>query len=321
MKPVRQADVAKAAGVSRGLVSLALSGSGRVAPETVERIQKVARELGYSRNFTAATLASARSTLVGVVLPNLRNPYFESLVSAYQNEADRRGLLTLAATAAGHLGRLERLLDQFDQLRVRGIILVTPDQDSLVYQSIAERYPVVAAGVPLTHELISTVHIDEFKAARLIAHHAVDTGCTQVVYVTNDQTDASTRYRLAAIEQETDSSGLKLEHYTIRDGRLGELTSREATCYLVQNDLMAIDVVAYLKASGARPGIDFPVMSYDNTYLAENPQFLFTSIDQDPAQQAQLSFDLIEANRQVGTERVVEPRLIVRASSRNLARS
>ena len=100
-----QRDVARAAGVSRGLVSLALSGSSLVADDTRERIVQVAHELGYTRNLGAASLASKRSPVVGVVLPDLRNPFFESVVDNLQHEADGLGLLPLVATSADDRSR------------------------------------------------------------------------------------------------------------------------------------------------------------------------------------------------------------------------
>ena len=70
-----QSDVARAAGVSRSLVSLALSNSPRVAPKTRERIQRVAVDLGYRVNVAASSLARQSSTIIGLVLPNLRNVF------------------------------------------------------------------------------------------------------------------------------------------------------------------------------------------------------------------------------------------------------
>lgn len=74
---VTQSDVARAAGVSRSLVSLALSGSPKVAQDTRAHVLRVAGELGYRVNMAASSLARQRSTIIGLVLPNLRNAFFE----------------------------------------------------------------------------------------------------------------------------------------------------------------------------------------------------------------------------------------------------
>ena len=74
---VTQDDVARVAGVSRSLVSLALNGSPKVAAETRRRIAEAATTLGYRVNAAAASLARQRSRTIGLVLPNLRNAFFE----------------------------------------------------------------------------------------------------------------------------------------------------------------------------------------------------------------------------------------------------
>ncbi|MBB5847158.1 LacI family transcriptional regulator [Mobiluncus mulieris] len=316
MRQITQTDVAKAAGVSRGLVSLALSGSNRVAPDTAERIKKIAKELGYSRNFTAAMLASSRSTLVGMILPNLRNPYFESLVCAYQNEADNRGLVTLAATASPESGRLDKLLDQFEQMRVKGIILVTPYCPAQHFEDLAVKYPVVAVGVPSMGEYISAVHIDEYEAAELISSHALSRGIGRINYVADSGADSASQYRLEAIKAATKDCGIDLIIKSHDSYLRRRLNIERGECYLVQNDLIAIDVISAIKAAGMMPGSDICVISYDNTYLADHPQFELTSIDQNPQRQAELSFKILDGSPGAATECIVTPRLMVRDSSR-----
>ena len=102
MRNPTQADVARMAGVSRGLVSLALAGRPGVSSATRRRIQDAADRLGYSRDLSAASLATGSSPVLGIILPNLRNPFFRDgrLVSF------RRGGACWVVTARGHrLGR------------------------------------------------------------------------------------------------------------------------------------------------------------------------------------------------------------------------
>ena len=111
-----QSDVARLAGVSRGLVSLALSGSPMVAEDSRRRILAAAEELGYTRDLGAATLAAGRSQVLGVVLPDLRNPFFEDLIDALQRRAhgaadlggggvETRAVLHASHASPGRAGR------------------------------------------------------------------------------------------------------------------------------------------------------------------------------------------------------------------------
>ena len=93
-----QADVARKAGVSRGLVSLALSDSPRVNAKTKANILHVASDMGYVRNQNAAFLSTSGTDLLGVVLPDLQNPFFEEVEDALRLAAEENKLLSLVST-------------------------------------------------------------------------------------------------------------------------------------------------------------------------------------------------------------------------------
>lgn len=320
---ITQSDVAREAGVSRGLVSLALADSPRVATETKERIREVAARLGYSRNFGAAALASSRSMLIGVVLPNLRNPYFESLVAAFQAESEARGYTVLTATASGDEARERAMLEHFQTMRVGGLILATPSRPASHYVSIASRLPLVIAGSPYDGGPAHVVHIDEFEAARIAVTHAVDRGYCRVVYLAEDVDSEAAGYRRAAIVAAAEAAGLEVDVMTpvASAEQFGTQAKREpgSVCIFAHNDYLAIDVVSQLRQAGIVPGSDVGIISYDNTFLARHAGFDLTSIDQRPDVQAKLALDAIEAlaadSDPSGGDIVVSPQLVVRTSS------
>lgn len=319
---VTQNDVAKAAGVSRGLVSLALSNSPRVARETKERIQTVAESLGYLRNFGAATLASARSTLVGMVLPNLRNPYFESLVAAFQAESESRGLTVLTATASGDEEREIAMLKHFQAMRVGGIVLTTPSRPASHYASYTSQLPLIIAGAPYGDGGVTVVHIDESEAARMAVGHALQRGYRSFAYVASDAEDEATAYRRSAITAACEDTGREL-HIVCpgEDEQIVDSAKKNpgSLCVIAHNDYLAIDIVSLVRQSGLRLGSDLGVLSYDNTFLARHSGFDLTSIDQQPDVQARLALDALDemvampdaAPRDI----VVPPTLVVRTSA------
>lgn len=319
---VTQSDVAKAAGVSRGLVSLALSDSPRVADETKKRILSVAEDMGYSRNFGAAALASSRSSLIGMVLPNLRNPYFESLVAAFQTECEARGLTVLTATASGDERREIAMLEQFHAMRVGGIVLATPSNPASHYASFASRIPLIIVGSPYDDGPAHVVHVDEFEAARLVLAHATSRGYSRIAYMTQQDDDEATAYRRAAIEaacadasQELTSFGPDEATQVIASGG----RERGSLCLIAHNDYLAIDLISAIRTADLSPGVDVGVISYDNTFLAQHSGFGLTSVDQQPDRQARLALDVIEAPvddaGRRGSEHVVPPILVPRVSA------
>jgi len=141
-----QSDVARAAGVSRSLVSLALSGSPKVAAGTRERIEEVAASLGYRVNVSASSLARKRSTIIGLVLPNLRNAFFEQIAACLGRAAARRGLTLFVTVGSDQSEVLHQAVESLLGVRVAGIIFVSPWLPGEDLVAIGEEVPVCVIG-------------------------------------------------------------------------------------------------------------------------------------------------------------------------------
>src|SRR5690242_20911962 len=102
-RPTTMRDVARAAGVHPGTVSRVLNPvtRGLVNPRTAERVDKAARELGYSLNPIARGLKTRRSFSVGVVIPDLTNPLFPPIIRGMDEVLERAGYTTLVASTDG----------------------------------------------------------------------------------------------------------------------------------------------------------------------------------------------------------------------------
>jgi DNA-binding LacI/PurR family transcriptional regulator len=135
-------DVARAAGVSNATVSQVLSGSRPVADETRLRIEQVIAELGYRPNTFARALKTLRSQLVGVVLPDLTNPFYPILVRGAQDELGLNGYhAVIVNTDAERAQELELVAELVDR-QVDGLVLTTFTLSDADYAGIA------AKGVP-----------------------------------------------------------------------------------------------------------------------------------------------------------------------------
>src|SRR4051794_1513383 len=146
MKPPTIRDVAEKAGVSKSLVSLVLRGSAQVRPEKRDAVLRAARELGYRPNAAARSLSEQRTRAVGVLLNDLRNPWFVDLLDGLNALLHEAGLRMLLADA-----RLNRRTGQdpagpFLDLGVDGLVVVGTLPDPAALGAVAERLPVVVAG-------------------------------------------------------------------------------------------------------------------------------------------------------------------------------
>lgn len=325
---VTQADVAREAGVSRGLVSLAMAGNPNVADETRERILEAAKRLGYTRNLGAAMLAAKASPVVGIVLPNLQNPFFESVVSAIQRVADTRNMLALTATGSSSESRERKVIESFIGLRASGVVLVSPTLPSSVLADLAKEIPLCLVGAPAAGGSAMGVHIDEVYAARLAVQHLLERGFTHVVFFSlpeEQATDPAVRERLAHYREVSKAQGIEPQvrwlfdpqdiMSEIRELRDDASPRGEKLGVITHNDQLGINVITSIRALGLTPGEDVGVVSFDNTFYAARPEYDLTSIDQDVNEMARTVFDMFGKKSIETQDVVVQARLVARSSS------
>ncbi|WP_229818477.1 LacI family DNA-binding transcriptional regulator, partial [Streptomyces chromofuscus] len=123
-RPPTIRDVAEHAGVSKSLVSLVLRGSDQVRPEKREAVLRSVRELGYRPNAAARSLSERRSRTVGVLLNDLRNPWFVDLLDGLNSPLHAAGLRMLLADARLNRRTDDDLTGPFLDLGVDGLVVV-----------------------------------------------------------------------------------------------------------------------------------------------------------------------------------------------------
>lgn len=322
-----QSDVARVAGVSRSLVSLALSGSPKVARETRERIQAVAAKLGYRVNVSASSLARRRSNIVGLVLPNLRNAFFERVARCLGEAAQERGLTLFVTVGAEQPEVLHQGIESLLGVRVAGIILVSPWLPDADLLAIGEETPTCLIGRRSPGGRVDAAHIDEPAAAQLVVDHLTRLGARTIAYIGPRLIDEASRdERERALVAAAVGAGVALVAYDC-DEDAGPAVRRaveehpEPLGLVMHNDGYAIGAVPVLAAT---PRPDAPVLlaSYDDTYLAERGEFALTSINQHDEDLARAAIELLcgrsEGENATAPARVVTvaPELVERASSR-----
>ncbi|MDO4899173.1 LacI family DNA-binding transcriptional regulator [Actinomyces sp.] len=319
-----QQDVADAAGVSRGLVSLALKGEGRMSAQTRRRILDAATRLDYHTNAAAAELAARHSTRLAVVVPYLDNPFFDLLLRALRRRAKEAGY-TLVALVSDLADDLESsTIDDVLSLRPAGLILPGTSMTSEELQNLGRRVRLCVIDRTLPESAgIATVRLDEMDAARLTVAHLTSHGYTRLAFLS-----PATRLREAILSERIEqcrcaaaSAGIDFIEVDADAGIRSGITramdaGRGPLGLIAYNDLLAIDAVA----AGLGLGLGIPqqlgISSYDNTSLAERAELSITSIDQRPRMLAAGAVEALLTPGDIsGFHRVVPARLIERAST------
>jgi DNA-binding LacI/PurR family transcriptional regulator len=319
-------DVAQRAKVSKSLVSLVMRGSQNVSEERRVAVLRAASELGYRPNEHARALAQGRTRTVGVLISNLRNPFFAEVIEGLQEELGASRYRTLLGTGARdarrELGATEAMLER----GVEGMVLLSPEIPAEEMASLARKSPTVTVGRDMRESSLDCVVNDDFSGAEMVVEHLAGLGHERIAHVSGGS-GAGAAARRKGYEQAMRRLGLDSRvvygEYTDEGGYWGtrKLLGAEPrpTAIFAANDFAAMGTFVAIDEAGLSVPEDVSVVGYDNTYLAELALVSLTSVDQPRRDMgvlaARLLLERVESGRTEPRREVLEPRLIHRSTS------
>jgi LacI family transcriptional regulator len=271
-------DVAAKAGVSQPTVSLVLSRNARarVAPETRARVLQAAAELGYRPNVVARSLVQRRSYALGIIVPDLRNPFFADVISGAERVAVAEGYATLLCEAS--LTPAERHLETLQGRLIDGVIIDSLGAASLP-EGVLEGLNVVLIDEP--SERWPGVASDALGAGRLAAEHLLALGHRRVGFVGPAVDVHGFRMRergfvaaLRAAGLAVDSAHLRRTPATVEGGRqamralLALPAAARPTALFCANDLLALGALKACSAAGVRVPTELSIVGCDDIEMA-----------------------------------------------------
>lgn len=317
-------DVARKAGVSKSLVSLALRGSPSVKAETREKIIAAADDLGYQTNAWARSLVSGQSRLIGVVLTDLANPYGTEIINALEVAVEARGYGVLIGHGRRKPEVLEKRVQQLMRLGVDGMVVVSGHLDPAFLARMARAVPLVVVGKYDGLDIDSVTN-DDTAGARLAMSHLVEQGHERIAHLTMSPRPA-TRERLTAVRGFSAEHGLDTRFIRPEDidgiGHAWANDPAAPTAVFASNDVGALRVISEVRGAGLHVPQDIAVVGYDNSALARSQLGGLTSVDQPRELMGNLAAEMIleriEGRTDVRHE-IVEPTLVIRGSTSGTA--
>ena len=280
-------DVARRAGVSRALVSLALRGSDKVSEHSRAAVLEAADELGYRPNLIARNLASKRTGTLGVIINDLHNPYFPAVTDGIKRAADEHGYRLLLNSSFLYGDGEAAAIDTFVDFRVDGLILIGARTDEETLERAARALPTVVISRPIDSDLLDTVNNDDHLGATMATEHLIDLGHRDICHI-DGGTSADARERRRGYEDTmarhdiepwvesaafTERSGVDAAERMFKSGR-------PCTAVFAGNDLSALGALDVIDRIGRRVPGDISLVGYDNTFVAALLHIGLTSIDQ-----------------------------------------
>jgi LacI family transcriptional regulator len=267
--PVSARDVARAAGVSVSTVSRTLTRPDDVAPETRTKVLDIARALGYRPNAAARTLITGRTGNIGLVVPDLENPFFASITKGVQSRARTAGYAVFIADSDEDPSQEPDLARNLAK-QVDGLLLCSPRAEDGVLAELAAESTLVL--INRRSGDIPAVTTDHGEGVRQAVVHLRALGHRRIAYVggparswsNNQRRDAFLALRGEHADTELIdmgtfqpfvSGGMAAADLVIADG---------ATAVLAYNDVVAFGLLDRFRQRGVRVPQDMSVIGTDN---------------------------------------------------------
>ena len=188
------------AGVSVTTASKAINGRDRIAESTRKRVLRAARELSYSPNLIAKSLASGRSSIIGVILKDpMVQRFAMPIVIGAQSVLEQREFSAIIADARGDIDRLGDLAVMLRQRNVDGLLVVGDNQGKVPSISASAEIPCVYVHGPTTNSRDVVHVIDDFAGAIALTDHLIGTGRSRVAHVTGPKQAPAVQQRVRGV--------------------------------------------------------------------------------------------------------------------------
>ncbi|MGN6405257.1 LacI family DNA-binding transcriptional regulator [Sinomonas sp.] len=287
---VTRNDVAKAAGVSPGVVSYVLnSGPRPVSAATRQRVLEAVVALGYKRDGLARSLRTGRSDTLGVILPDASNPFFAELARAIEDSAFRAGKSVLVCNSADDIERERSYLKTLAERRVDGIILVSASGEEDLSDVLDLRIPIVTMDRYRAETAVSTVRFDNRHAGYVASKHLIEHGHELITIISGPHSTSVSEERISGYLQALAEAGL--EPLPVEAARFTFSGGYEAmtaclklktvpTAAVCSSDVQAIGALAALADDGGHAPARMALVSIDGTRLARFTRPVLTAVRQ-----------------------------------------
>ncbi len=332
MSYVRLKDIAERADVSINTVSRALKGKGDIGEDTTEKIRKIADELGYVPHAAAASLRSNATKTIGVIVTYLDNPFYARILKGVNDALAEYGYTAMVWENGEDMTKERHILTLLAANRVAGVLVVPASniENDFNYDELKTHHLTIVRKGTLNTQ--SYFILNSLKSGQIVADHFLRAGRKKPAFLGVDIPISCDLERLAGYKERLERAGLMLNRMNIRKIRPSARYAYSAIktwmeerpdidSIFVYNDQLAFAVLRAFHDLGVNVPDDIAVVSHDDV---ESAQYFSPSLTTIRVPKYKLGFESAECvitmiqhkEQKVDHQRVYEPELIVRESSR-----
>ncbi len=331
-KRITVVDVAKAAGVSLMTVSRAINGREGIGEETRARILDLARQMNYQPSQIARSLATRQTNTLGLVVPDVSNPFFAHIAHGAEDAAFEYGFSVFLVNSAESIERERSALESLWQKEVHGVILCSsrlPQEELLVYVDRFSQMVLVNRDLDTPHLNVSTINVDDHAGAEMAVRHFVETGRKQMAFIAGPESSHSGQRRKSGFQTGMKAAGFPVDKSCVLHCQPTLQSGLDATMKLLEshpnidailayNDLVAVGALQACKQRGKKVPAEIAIIGADDVPLASlvDPALSTLRVNQYDIGRLTIPFFLdndgmdADINRKI----VIMPELVIRGS-------
>lgn len=324
-------DVAKKTGLSTATVSRALNNKYGVKQETRDKVLAVAQDAGYTPNAVARGLVKSQTQSIGLIIPDISNPFYPEIVKGVEAGADENGYNIFLCNTNYKKDKQYQYVRLLAQKRVDGIILAPGSEESTIHNDRpVGAIPVVYLCKRLTAPDKSLVVIDDERGGFLATKHLIEQGYQSIGFIGAHEDGFLNGQRFKGYQQAFEKYSMPIDERFIFSGDFKRETGyrvirriiKSGDCpraLFVENDLMALGVIQGIKEMGLGVPGDVAVVGFDDIPFAAFPEIGLTTVNQPKYKMGKIAVDMllkkINNNTAEPKKIILEPELVVRTSS------
>jgi len=276
-------DVAREAGVSLMTVSRVINNKGDVSSETRQRILEIISNLGYRPSGIARSLATQETYTIGLVVPDVSNPFFADITQGVERLAHSRGYHVFLCNTEEDPQRELAVIQSLEEKRVDGLILCSPRLEEEKLINAIVKLPAVVLVNRRLHkaeqDTFDGVNLDDERCGQIAAHHLIQRGHQRIGFLTGPPASYSGAGRRRGFLAALQKAGITLDDDWVRPCHPSVEGGHEAGCSLLSahpqltalfcfNDLVAVGVLQACNELKRRVPQDLAIVGHDDIPVA-----------------------------------------------------
>jgi len=308
-KKVSIKEIAALSGVSVATVSRVINNNGRFTEETRVKVLKVIEETGYETNYVAKSLRMKKSNTVGIMVPDISNAFFSSLVRKLESQLFEEGYSAIICNTDRSTEKEMAYLSTLESKMVDGLIVIS-GQKEFSQANLTRKIPVICIDRKPQDELATIlIHSDNFMGGVVATEELIQKGCKNIALLANVVSMSSFKYRREGFAQTLDANKDAIEtinyiEITQQPGLSQTEIAKDAVSEYLKagnicdgifavNDRLAIGAIEAAHEFGLKIPEDIKIVGFDNDPISKYCFPKLTTVRQDTQKLSEIAFETL----------------------------